>query len=153
MMTSTMVLSSLLRHVRATLSVDAASLSLTGTFLTASAGLPTPELADVLQKAGHGPAHETIASRRPVVIQDLAEPEALARFPRYASVALASCIRSVAVFPLIAGDVVIGTLHLYRYAPKALSAAELVEVRSIADVIAKRIALQPRPVTHDVTAG
>lgn len=147
-----MFLSTMLRQVRATLSVDAATLSLTGTFLTASAGLPTEDLPDLLESTGYGPAHEAIASGLPVVIADLAEADVLARFPRYASVALASCIRSVTVIPLLATGISVGTLHLYRYAPVALSPEDLLEAESIAVTIAGRIWLQPQAAAHDVAA-
>ncbi|HCT77473.1 MAG TPA: hypothetical protein DGG94_07200 [Micromonosporaceae bacterium] len=119
--------------------VDAAGLNLTSLRthlpITVSDGLPTDELQQRLNLIEDGPSHHAAAHDCLILIADLSDPEAITRFPVYASTALAACIRSVNVIPLGTAATRPGTLDLYRYWPQSLSEDDLTAALTFACLI------------------
>lgn len=82
---------------------------------------------------GEGPCLDAFTSRRPVLNSDLGVSGA-ARWPVYSPAALEKGVRAAFSFPLQIGAARLGVLDLYRNQPGSLSAGELAQALSFADV-------------------
>jgi hypothetical protein len=106
------------------LAVDAAALSLIldGTNNgTLGASGTTARLYDELQFTyGEGPCLDTVSTRQPVLVVDLADPRET-RWPGYRPAMLAHQIRGVYAVPVVVGGQFAGALDLFRAEPIGLS--------------------------------
>jgi hypothetical protein len=86
---------------------------------------------------GQGPCFDSVATRSPILISDLASPEeaVAGRWPAFLDEALSHGIRAVFAFPLGHGATTLGTLDLYRRAPGPLDADQLRGALLTADVV------------------
>lgn len=82
---------------------------------------------------GEGPCIDAYASRRPVLVSDLADG-AMTRWPVYAPAAHAHGVRAVFAFPLQVGAARLGVLDVFRDRAGALTADELRHGVLLADV-------------------
>jgi hypothetical protein len=95
---------------------------------------PTAGTMEELQfTLGEGPCVESSGTGRPVLQPDLARTGP-ARWPGFAAAALKAGIGAIFALPLRVGGIRLGVLDLYRDAVGELSADELTEALSYADV-------------------
>jgi hypothetical protein len=100
----------------------------------AAASDPQSERIDELEFAlGEGPCMDAFASRRPVLEADLAT-EGMGRWPLYSVAAQHQGVRAAFAFPLQVGAARLGVLDLHRASPGSLSAEELADALSFADI-------------------
>lgn len=100
----------------------------------AAASDPASERIDELQfTLGEGPCMDAFASRRPVLEPDLAVGGAV-RWPIYAPAVCREGVHAAFAFPLQVGASRLGVLDLYREHPGTLSADELADALTFADV-------------------
>ena len=100
----------------------------------AAASDEASERIDELQFAlGEGPCMDAFASRRPVLESDL-NGGGMARWPLYAAAANNEGVRAAFAFPLQMGAARLGVLDIYRQIPGSLSAEELAQALTFADV-------------------
>ena len=105
-----------------------------GTQGMAAASDPTSEVVEELQfTLGEGPCIDAHASRRPVLIPDLAE-DALTRWPAYVPAAREQGVQAVFAFPLQIGAARLGTLDVYRDEVGSLSGEALDQALTCAEV-------------------
>jgi hypothetical protein len=94
---------------------------------------PASERLEELQfTLGEGPCIDAYASRRPVLIPDLADG-AMARWPAYAAAVQEKGVRAVFAFPLQVGAARLGVLDVFRDHAGALTADELRHAVLLAD--------------------
>jgi GAF domain len=94
---------------------------------------PAYEAIEELQfSLGEGPCLDAFATRRPVLVPDLAR-EAMQRWPGYAPAAHRRGMRAVFAFPLQIGTARLGVLDLFRVETGALSVVQFQEALSFAD--------------------
>jgi hypothetical protein len=118
------------------LGVDAVAMSLIdagesrGTFGASSADA---RLLDSLQfTAGEGPCLEAVATMSPVLIDDLYTLKD-GRWPAFREAAERAGLRSVFAIPVCVGQISLGALDLFRFAPGPLSAQQLSAAMVVAD--------------------
>lgn len=105
-----------------------------GTRGLAVASDPVSERVEELQfLLGEGPCVDAFATRRPVLVPDLADG-AMSRWPMYAPAAYGPGVRAVFAFPLQVGAARLGVLDVFRTEPGHLSADDLSEALTFADV-------------------
>jgi GAF domain-containing protein len=109
-------------------SIDAAAISLvfsgvtTGTLGASDAAA---RVYDELQfTIGEGPCLDSVATRAPVLIPDLAKPESV-RWPLYRPAMLDHKIRGVFAIPLVVAGEFVGALDLFRVRPGELPLDQL----------------------------
>ena len=81
---------------------------------------------------GEGPCVDAYASRRPVLVPDIADG-AMTRWPAYAPAVHAHGVRAVFAFPLQVGAARLGVLDVFRDGAAALTADELWHAVLLAD--------------------
>jgi hypothetical protein len=95
---------------------------------------PTSERIEELQFVlGEGPGTDAFASRRPVLVPDLAG-ETVARWPVYTPAAGDLGVRAVFAFPLQVGAARLGVFEVFRVRPGRLSSGELRHALVFAEV-------------------
>jgi hypothetical protein len=95
---------------------------------------PATERIEELQfLLGEGPCIEAFAARRPVLVPDLADG-AMSRWPFYSPAAYDGGVRAVFAFPLQVGAGRLGVLDVFRARPGPLSADELGQALTFAEV-------------------
>jgi hypothetical protein len=95
---------------------------------------PTSERTEELQFVlGEGPGTDAFASRRPVLVPDLAG-EPVARWPVYTPAAGDLGVRAVFAFPLQVGAARLGVFEVFRPRPGQLSSGELRLALTFAEV-------------------
>jgi hypothetical protein len=95
---------------------------------------PAAERIEELQFVlGEGPCIDAFTACRPVLISDLADA-ATSRWPVYAPAAHDAGVRAVFAFPLQIGASRLGVLDVFRLRPGPLSADELRQALTFADV-------------------
>ena len=100
----------------------------------AAASDEASERIDELQfELGEGPCMDAFASRRPVLEADLVVG-GTARWPLYAAAASNQGVGAAFAFPLQIGAARLGVLDMYRQLPGSLSAEELAQALTFADV-------------------
>lgn len=114
--------------------VGVSLLSTSGEVLTVAASERTSELVEELQfTLGEGPCLDAFASRRPVMIPDLAEAGQTS-WAGYAPAAYEHGVRAVFAFPLQIGTARLGALDVYRDYVGALTSWTAARALSFADV-------------------
>ena len=95
---------------------------------------PRTERVEELQFVlGEGPCIDAFDSRRPVLVADLAG-DAMVRWPMYAPAAHEDGVRAVFAFPLQVGGARLGVLDVFRDRVGGLSAEQLTDALTFADV-------------------
>lgn len=94
-------------------------------------------LEDLQLTVGEGPCLDTFESGGPVLVADLAAEEA--RWPAFASAAIALGAAAVFSFPLQIGVVRLGSLDLYRDTPGHLTRTGLSDALILTDLATERI--------------
>lgn len=93
------------------------------------------KIEDVQFNLGEGPCFEAFATRRPVLVPDLARASVV-EWPVFAAAITALPIGAIFAFPLQAGAIGIGAVDLYRRRPGWLSGEELAVALEVVDVVA-----------------
>lgn len=110
------------------LDIDAAAISLVfdgATSATLGSSSAQARECDELQfTLGEGPCLDSVATRAPVLIRDLADPTEV-RWPVYGPAMLELKIRGVYAMPVVVAGEYVGALDLFRALPGRLSGAEL----------------------------
>jgi GAF domain/ANTAR domain len=101
--------------------------------VAAASGEASARIDELQFTLGEGPCTDAFSSRRPVFEADLANGEPT-RWPAYSAAAHEEGVRAVFAFPLQIGAARLGVLDLYREEPGWLSAAELTQALTFADV-------------------
>jgi GAF domain-containing protein len=108
--------------------VDAAAISFVfGGVASATLGVSEPRARayDELQfTMGEGPCLDSVSSRAPVLVTDLAHPEEM-RWPAYGPAMLAHKIRGVYAMPVLMAGGYLGALDLFSYRPDTLDTDQL----------------------------
>ena len=100
----------------------------------AAASNEASERIDELQfELGEGPCMDAFMSRRPVLEADLAVG-GMTRWPLYAAAANSQGVGAAFAFPLQIGAARLGVLDMYRQLPGSLSAEELAQALTFADL-------------------
>ncbi|WP_370329211.1 GAF and ANTAR domain-containing protein [Mycolicibacterium hippocampi] len=118
--------------------VDAAAVSLVfdganvGTF---GASSPQAREYDELQFiVGEGPCLDSVATRAPVVVTDLAHPDER-RWPAYGPVMMGYKIRGVCAIPVVLAGEYVGALDFFRAVPGSPAADQIAEMVVAAELI------------------
>lgn len=110
------------------LSVDAAAISLvlagTNTGTLGASGAAARAIDELQFTLGEGPCLDSVAQRKPVLVEDLADPEHR-RWPAYSPATLAHDIRGVFAIPILVAGQYLGALDLFRSEPGLLVGAHL----------------------------
>lgn len=119
--------------------VDGAALSVvlggtsSGTFGSSSAA--SRRLDEYQFTFGEGPCLDAVATRRPVLVPDLDEPQEQ-RWPMLRGALLDDGIRGVFAMPVMVTSVCVGALDLFRARPGPLAAEALAGARLAAELVA-----------------
>jgi hypothetical protein len=95
----------------------------------------TEELEELQFLLGQGPGMDAAAGRGPVLVADLAGPDAYRRWPVFAPAAVDLGVRGMFAFPVAAGAALVGVLDVYRHGPGALGQRELADALTFADAV------------------
>lgn len=98
-------------------------------------GERSEELEELQFTLGEGPAVDAADGDRPVLVADLAGPEARRRWPAFASGAAARDVLGMFAFPVGAGAARLGVLDVYRTAPGNLDTIELADALAYGDAV------------------
>jgi len=142
--------------------IQAAEVDGAGLSLRVEAGLSEPffgtdAVAEALEQLqftlGEGPCVDAAGSGSPVIVPDLAEPNAnvTGRWPMFAREAARREVRAVFAFPLRIGVIGLGVADLYRHAPGPLTREQLASVLSAMDSVT--LALLSDDHVHDGSLG
>jgi GAF domain/ANTAR domain len=101
--------------------------------LTAASDPATARIEELQFMLGEGPCIDAFAARRPVLVANLADG-ASRRWPVYAPAAYDAGVRAVFAFPLQVGASRLGVLDVFRPRPGPLSADELGQALTFAEV-------------------
>jgi hypothetical protein len=91
------------------------------------------QLAELEVILGEGPCRDAAASGGPVLASDLAEMQAVRRWPVFAPAACQAGAAAIFAFPLQVGAIRAGVMGLYRNRPGSLSAFQLGDALVFAD--------------------
>ena len=100
-----------------------------------ASSLVAEELEELQFLLGQGPGMDSVAGRSPVLVADLAGPDAHHRWPVFAPAAVDRGVRGMFAFPVASGAALIGVLDLYRHDPGSLDQRELTDALIFADVV------------------
>jgi hypothetical protein len=95
----------------------------------------TEELEELQFLLGQGPGMDAAAGHGPVLVADLAGPDACRRWPVFAPAAADRGIRGMFAFPVAAGAALVGVLDVYRHSPGSLGQQEIADVLTFADAV------------------
>jgi hypothetical protein len=101
--------------------------------MTTASDPATEHIEELQFVLGEGPCIEALAARRPVLVPDLSNG-AMNRWPVYAPTAYDGGVRAVFAFPLQVGAGRLGVLDVFRARPGPLSADELGQALTFAEV-------------------
>ncbi len=132
-----------LRHVIAAcadaLAADGVALSVARTGAIGEPSLAIGPVAEQLEELqftlGQGPGLDAVADRGPILVADLAAPDAQRRWPAFASAGANLNVGGVFAFPVIAGAALVGVLNVYRYQAGPLQPEELAQGQVYADAV------------------
>jgi hypothetical protein len=93
------------------------------------------ELEELQFLLGQGPCMDAAAGRGPVLVPDLAGPDAQRRWPVFAPAAVDHGIRGMFAFPVATGAALVGVLDAYRHRPGPLDQRELADALMFADAM------------------
>jgi hypothetical protein len=141
-----------------------AAVEVTGGWLSAARGAEaghlmrvTDEVSELLAElevtAGEGPCRDASTSGGPVLASDLAEMQALRRWPVFAPAACQAGAAAVFAFPLQVGAIRAGVMGLYRERPGSLSAFQLGDALVFADTATLLLLDAQGQAAGEVTAG
>jgi hypothetical protein len=109
------------------LDVDAAAISLvfdgTNNGTLGSSDAPARRYDELQFILGEGPCLDSVSSRAPVVVQDLADPEDR-RWPIYGPAMLDLKVRGVQAMPVVVAGEYVGALDLFRTKPGSFNAEQ-----------------------------
>jgi ANTAR domain len=91
------------------------------------------QLAELEVTLGEGPGRDASTSGGPVLASDLAEMQAIRRWPVFAPAACQAGAAAIFAFPLRIGAIRAGVMSLYRERPGSLSAFQLGDALVFAD--------------------
>jgi hypothetical protein len=91
------------------------------------------QLAELEVTLGEGPGRDASTSGGPVLASDLAEMQAIRRWPVFAAAACQAGAAAIFAFPLRVGAIRAGVMSLYRERPGSLSAFQLGDALVFAD--------------------
>jgi hypothetical protein len=91
------------------------------------------QLAELEVTLGEGPGRDASTSGGPVLASDLAEMQAVRRWPVFAPAACQAGAAAIFAFPLQVGAIRAGVMSLYRERPGSLSAFQLGDALVFAD--------------------
>jgi GAF domain-containing protein len=139
------------------LDVDAAGLLLAdgrGALRLVAASTEQARVVELFQvQNDEGPCPDCYRTGKPVIVSDIRDDHARARWPQFAAAAQEMGYAGVHAIPMRLRDQVIGTLNLFRTAPDGLTPAVTVAATALVDVATIGI-LQERAVRHqEVVAG
>jgi hypothetical protein len=124
------------RAAVAWLGVDGASVTASSDLIAREPLFASDKISAHLEElqftTGEGPAGEDLRLGSPVLIPDL--ESAAARWPGFASAAVAAGARAMFALPLQAGAIRVGVLTLYRAQPGPLAPQELADALVLADI-------------------
>jgi hypothetical protein len=120
------------------------AVEVTGAWLTAARGAQaghlmratdevSEQLAELQLTLGEGPCRDASTSNGPVLASDLAEMQAVRRWPVFAPAARQAGAAAIFAFPLQVGAIRAGVMGLYRERPGSLSAFQLGDALIFAD--------------------
>ena len=121
-----------------------AAVEVTGAWLSAARGTEaghlmgatdevSEQLAELEVILGEGPCRDASTSGGPVLASDLAEMQAVGRWPVFAPAACQAGAAAIFAFPLQVGAIRAGVMGLYRERPGSLSAFQLGDALILAD--------------------
>jgi GAF domain-containing protein len=120
------------------LEVDAAGLLLAdshGALQLVAASTEQARVAELFQiQHDEGPCLDSYRTGHPVIVPDITEDQAAARWPRFAAAAAEMGFAAVHAIPMRLRDQVIGTLNLFGFAPRGLDPAVARAARALVDV-------------------
>lgn len=93
----------------------------------------TAELEELQFTLGEGPTADAFASRRPVLVPDLAAAGWRDRWPMFTAAAIGHGVRAVFAFPIQVAEIQAGVVNLYRDAAAPLSRAQFTDTLIYAD--------------------
>jgi hypothetical protein len=93
------------------------------------------ELEELQFLLGEGPGMDAAAGRGPVLVADLAGPDAQRRWPLFAPAAVDRGIRGMFAFPVATGAALVGVLDAYRQHPGPLGQQQLADALMFADAM------------------
>jgi hypothetical protein len=95
----------------------------------------TEELEELQFLLGQGPYMDAVAGHGPVLVADLAAPDAYNRWPVFAPAAVDRGVKAMFAFPVAAGAALVGVLDMYRHSPGPLGQHELADALIFADAV------------------
>lgn len=108
--------------------VDAAAISMvfdgTNTATLGASGATARVLDELQFTLGEGPCLDSVAHRAPILVVDLADPNAV-RWPAYGPAMVAHQIRGVYAMPVVVAGQYVGALDLFRTSPGTLGGEQL----------------------------
>ncbi len=91
------------------------------------------ELEELQSTLGEGPCRDAVDGNGPILVADLASPQAGRLWPVFAPAATERGVKAMFAVPIAAGAARVGVLDLYRLREGLLSTPELAEVLTFAD--------------------
>ena len=102
---------------------------------TLASGPVVEELEELQFTLGQGPGMDAVVGRGPILVPDLAAPDAQRRWPAFAPAAADRGMRGMFAFPVTAGAALIGVLDVYRLRAGPLQPEELAQGLVYADAV------------------
>lgn len=93
------------------------------------------ELEELQFTLGQGPCGESVIAGGPILVPDLAEPEATGRWPVFAPAVVERGVRGMFTFPVALGAAMVGVLSVYRAVPGPLTGGEINDGLALADIV------------------
>jgi hypothetical protein len=100
-----------------------------------ASGPVVEELEELQFTLGQGPGMDAVAGAGPILVADLAAPDAQRRWPAFTAAAAGRGVRGMFAFPVTAGAALVGVLNVYRLKPGSLLAEELAQALVYADAV------------------
>jgi transcriptional regulator with GAF, ATPase, and Fis domain len=100
-----------------------------------------------------GPCLDSYRSGQPVIVPDITEGTAAARWPRFAAAAAEMGFAAVHAIPMRLRDQIIGTLNLFGTAPVGLDSAVAQAARALVDIATIGILQERATREHELVAG
>lgn len=100
-----------------------------------ASGPVVEELEELQFTLGQGPGMDAVVGRGPILVADLAAPDAQRRWPAFASAAADRSVRGMFAFPVTVGAALIGVLNVYRLQAGPLQPEELAQGLVYADAV------------------
>jgi GAF domain-containing protein len=137
--------------------VEAAGLLLVdarGTLQLVAASTEQARVVELFQiQNDEGPCLDSYRTGQPVIVGDIAAPDAAARWPRFTAAAREMAFAAVHAIPMRLRDQVIGTLNLFSSAPGGLDPAVARAARALVDVATIGILQERATREQELVAG